>query len=146
MNTNEGEQTLPPQYPAQYPALPAQPVAPAYAGQAVYPPQVQNPNIHYPQQYIQPSQPPQQPQHVVYIHEAVHNPQEENHTDVAPILYCSCCILFFVPFGWVFAIAASCWFTRLRRPKTERELRAYKVLQVCMVINIIFTLLLIIYS
>lgn len=141
MNTNEGYPTAPnppPQY--TYPQPPQPP--PQYT----YPPQ--------PPQYTYPQQPPnqlqyQQRQHPPVQHVMYVNPQElsqENHTDISPVLYCSCCALFFIPFGWIFAIVALCWFQRLKRPKTKSEMTAYKALQICMIINIIFTIIVIIYT
>ena len=136
MNDIEGQQTVPSapfQSPPQY-------QQPTYA-QPQYPDPVINTAIQpYPPQreqivYIQPIQPIQPIQYEL--------PRDE--MGIAPALYCASCAIFFIPFGWLIGIFAACWFQRLSRPRTIPEVRAYKFLNICLIVNLIFTILFLIF-
>ena len=63
--------------------------------------------------------------------------REDSITDLTPILYCTCCAVFFIPFGWVFGTIILCWVGRLERMKSPSEQRAYRTLCFCMILNFI---------
>ena len=72
--------------------------------------------------------------------------ERNNDLGIAPALYCASCALIFLPFGWLFALGAVCWYSRINRPKTIPEERAYRFLYICIMVNFILTLFFMIYS
>ena len=117
----------------QYPVLNNQQMAPA-----PYPAQPQP---------IQPA--PSAPQEPAPIIIQVHEREpavNQNALGIAPMLYAASCALFFIPFGWIFAIIAMCWYSNLRRQHTYPEKRAYRFLSICVIINFVLTILLLIFT
>lgn len=90
---------------------------------------------------------PRKPSSVVEINEPEpndnydrnRNDNTNTYIDLAAFLYCMCCVIFFVPFGWLFGMCTIYLFAKIRRDKTWREKVAYMVLIVCMILNFIFS-------
>ena len=87
---------------------------------------------------------PQEPAPIVIeVHERA-PAINQNALGIAPMLYVASCALFFIPFGWIFAIIAMCWYSNLSRQHTYPEKRAYRFLSICVIINFVLTILLLI--
>ena len=103
------------------------------------------PAASYPAQPAQPvPSAPQEPAPIVIeVHERA-PAINQNALGIAPMLYAASCALFFIPFGWIFAIIAMCWYSNLSRQHTYPEKRAYRFLSICVIINFVLTILLLI--
>jgi len=142
MNDIEGQQTLPsaPSAPLESPP------------QATYADPIAQTSVSV-QQYNPPYPALPQREHIIYvqpvqvqpIHQAVNPAQPQNEMGIAPALYCASCAVFFLPFGWIIGVLAACWFQRLNRPRTISEVKAYKFLNICLIVNLIFTILFLIF-
>lgn len=135
--------------PYNYPQPPPQPQRIAY--------QQPQPRLYQPQVIQAGRQPPQiqvyqQPQpHVIQVIEVPvverGNQPPQSHADMTMALYCACCAVLFIPFGVLIGLCVMCCYWQgNQREKIQREKTAYRVLQVCMVLNFIWTIFVIIFN
>ena len=132
---------------------PTAPQAPAYQQQPYQqqPYQQQQPYPNLPPQQNIPYSQPSQPQeiHVIHVRQepVQQQPPPNDDLGIAPALYCACCAIFLIPFGWIIGIAAGCWVSRLskRRQLSRSEKTATKVLHICLWVNLILTILFLIF-
>lgn len=81
---------------------------------------------------------PQQPQPII-----IEVPQP-SHADMTMTLYCAGCIVLFIPFGAFIGLGVMCCYWQgEEREKIPREITAYRVLLVCMIVNFIWSILVI---
>jgi hypothetical protein len=102
----------------------------------------QSPPQPPPQPYVQPYvQPYRQQEHIIIIEpQEPYAPQQQDRLGIAPILYCACLALIFLPFGWFFGLIALCWYNTLTRQPTQSEKTAAKILTICLWVNALITL------